>query len=134
MRLLITGGAGTLGAAIVDRMLERGGADILVLDNFATGARGNLPEGAPGLEIREGSIADKAFVDQAFADFQPSHVIHAAAAYKDPDDWTEDARTNVEGSINVAKAALTAGVKRLVNFQTALCYGRPDATPIPANA
>ncbi len=134
MRLLITGGAGTLGAAIIDRMLERGDVDILALDNFATGARGNLPDAAPGFAFREGSIEDKAFVDQAFADFRPTHVIHAAAAYKDPDDWASDARTNVEGSIHVAKAAVAAGVKRLVNFQTALCYGRPDAVPIPADA
>lgn len=134
MRLLITGGAGTLGAAIIDRMLERGGVEILALDNFATGSRGNLPEGAPGLAFREGSVADKAFVDQTFADFKPTHVIHSAAAYKDPDDWVSDAQTNVIGSINVAKAALEAGVKRLVNFQTALCYGRPDAVPIPSDA
>lgn len=134
MRLLITGGAGTLGAAIVDRLLDKGAVDILALDNFATGNRGNLPDIAPGFEFREGSIEDKAFVDRAFADFRPTHVIHSAAAYKDPDDWASDARTNVEGSIHVAKAALAAGVKRLVNFQTALCYGRPGSTPIPATA
>ena len=34
----------------------------------------------------------------------------------------------------MAKAALAGGVRRLVNFQTALCYGRPDAVPIPADA
>jgi len=134
MRLLITGGAGTLGAAIVDRMLEKGGVEILALDNFATGARGNLPDAAPHFEFREGSVEDKAFVDKVFADFKPTHVIHSAAAYKDPDDWASDARTNVEGSINVAKAALAAGVRRLVNFQTALCYGRPDQVPIPSDA
>ena len=134
MRLLITGGAGTLGAAIIDRMLERGGVDILALDNFATGSRDNLPAGVAQLELREGSVADKAFVDTAFADFKPTHVIHSAAAYKDPDDWASDAETNVLGSIYVAKAALAAGVKRLVNFQTALCYGRPDSVPIPSTA
>ena len=134
MRLLITGGAGTLGAAIVDRMLERGGVQILALDNLATGARGNLPDAAPGFEFREGSVEDQAFVAQAFADFAPTHVVHSAAAYKDPDDWASDARTNVEGSAHVAKAALASGVKRLVNFQTALCYGRPDAVPIPVDA
>jgi UDP-glucose 4-epimerase len=134
MRLLITGGAGTLGAAIIDRMLERGGVEILALDNFATGSRDNLPAGASHLELREGSVADQAFVDQAFADFKPTHVIHSAAAYKDPDDWASDAETNVLGSIHVAKAALGSRVKRLVNFQTALCYGRPDTVPIPSSA
>jgi UDP-glucose 4-epimerase len=130
MRLLITGGAGTLGAAIIDRLLERGGVEILALDNFATGSRDNLPASAAELALREGSVADKAFVDKAFADFRPTHVIHSAAAYKDPDDWASDAETNVLGSVHVAKAALAAGVKRLVNFQTALCYGCPDSVPI----
>jgi UDP-glucose 4-epimerase len=134
MRLLITGGAGTLGAAIIDRLLDRPGVQILALDNFATGSRGNLPPSATGFELREGSVADKAFVESAFSDFKPTHVIHSAAAYKDPDDWASDAETNVLGSIHVAKAALAAGVKRLVNFQTALCYGRPDSAPIPSDA
>jgi len=59
--------------------------------------------------------------------------VHSAAAYKDPDDWVEDSRTNVVGSINVARAAKANGVKRLINFQTALCYGRPHQLPIPAD-
>lgn len=128
-RILITGGAGCLGANLIDQYVDQD-VDIMVLDNFATGARGNLPE-HERLEVREGSIADRAFVDEAFAAFKPTHVIHSAAAYKDPDDWAEDARTNVEGSAHVAKAALAHRVKRLVNFQTALCYGRPDIVPIP---
>ena len=48
-----------------------------------------------------------------------------------PQDWREDARTNVDGTINVVEAARRAGVKRFVNFQTALCYGRPERVPIP---
>lgn len=131
MRVLITGGAGTLGSNLVDRLLPQGRA-ILVIDNFATGARGNLPA-APGLEVVEGSIADAALVDAAFDRFAPTHVIHAAASYKDPDDWAADAETNVAGAIHVARAALRAKVRRFVNLQTALCFGRPDVVPIPAD-
>ena len=60
-------------------------------------------------------------------------IVHAAAAYKDPNDWLEDSRTNVIGSGNVARAAESYGVKRLINFQTALCYGRPGQLPIPSD-
>ena len=129
MRLLITGGAGCLGSNLVERYLP-GGCEIFVIDNFATGKRETLPE-TPGLTLREGHIADKNLVDQCFASFQPTHVIHAAASYKDPSDWAEDAASNVTGTINVVKAAEAAGVKRLVYFQTALCYGRPKQVPIP---
>jgi nucleoside-diphosphate-sugar epimerase len=128
---MITGGAGCLGANLVAAYLPRG-HEILVIDNFATGRRDALPE-ASGLTLVEGSIADAATVDRAFADFRPTHVIHSAAAYRDPDDWREDAATNVIGTINLVEAARRAGVMRFINFQTALCYGRPERLPIPVD-
>jgi len=103
-----------------------------VVDNFATGKREVLPD-VTGLRVVEGSIADRALVDSSFDEFSPTHVIHSAAAYKDPDDWAEDAATNAEGTVNVVKAAERHGVKRRVYFQTALCYGRPDEVPIPVD-
>lgn len=131
MRVLITGGAGCLGAAIVERLVPAG-HPVLAIDNFATGRRELLPA-VEGLEVIEGSIADRILVDAAFERFAPTHVIHSAAAYKDPDDWREDVATNVHGTVNVVEAARRAGVQRLVNFQTALCYGRPDQVPIPVD-
>lgn len=134
MRLLITGGAGCLGANIIDEYLPRDGVEIFVIDNFATGHRGSLPVGTPGLTVVEGSITDKALVERCFEEFKPTHVIHSAAAYKDPDDWEEDHATNVMGTIHVVRAAEKAGVKRFVNFQTSLTFGRPDTVPIPNDA
>lgn len=133
MRVLITGGAGCLGSNLTERYLESG-HDVMVLDNFATGSRASLPDSHPHLQILEGSVADRAFVGRAFADFGPTHVIHSAAAYKDPDDWAEDTRTNVEGTIHVVRASQAARVSRFVNFHTALGYGRPDRVPIPRDA
>jgi nucleoside-diphosphate-sugar epimerase len=128
VRILITGGAGCLGSNLIERLAPEG-HEFLVVDNFATGKRASLPPVA-GLTVVEGSVADKALVDRCFDDFRPSHVIHSAAAYKDPADWREDVATNVAGSIHVAAAAARHAVKRLINFQTALCYGRPRAVPI----
>jgi UDP-glucose 4-epimerase len=128
MRILITGGAGCLGSNLIEHWLPKG-HQIFVIDNFATGKREVVPEIA-GLTVSEGSIADSGLVDECFRSFKPEVVIHAAAAYKDPDDWIEDTRTNVIGSAIVARAAKAHGVARLVNFQTALCYGRPQQLPI----
>ncbi|QFU15924.1 NAD-dependent epimerase/dehydratase family protein [Microvirga thermotolerans] len=133
MRILITGGAGCLGSNLTERYLEAGHS-VCILDNFATGQRGSLPEEHPQMTIVEGTVYDRALVDRVFADFAPTHVIHSAAAYKDPDNWIEDTRTNVEGTIHVAEASRRAGVKRFVNFHTALGYGRPDTLPIPVSA
>jgi UDP-glucose 4-epimerase len=129
MRLLITGGAGCLGSNLVEHYLPQG-HEFLVIDNFATGRREVLPE-LPGLSLVEGSVADRDLVEGVFARFAPTQVIHSAAAYKDPQDWREDAATNVTGTINVVEAARRAGVRRIVNFQTALCYGRLEQVPVP---
>ena len=129
MRILITGGAGCLGSNLIEHWLPQG-HDILVLDNFATGKREVVPV-LPRLALLEGSVADGGFVEQAFASFKPTHVAHSAAAYKDPMDWREDAATNVAGTVNVVEAARKHGVARVLNFQTVLCYGRPETVPIP---
>ena len=131
MRILITGGAGCLGSNLLEHWLPQG-HQLLVLDNFATGKRELVPE-VEGLTLVEGSVADHETVDGCFARFAPEVVIHSAASYKDPDDWAEDTRTNVLGSAHVAKAAAAHGVRRVVNFQTALCYGRPRELPIPVD-
>jgi nucleoside-diphosphate-sugar epimerase len=130
MRLLLTGGAGCLGANLVDHLLP-GGHEIMVIDNFATGRREMLP--LSSVTLVEGSIADRRVVDDVFDRFRPTHVIHAAAAYQDPSDWREDAATNVGGTINIVEACRDTGVERLVNLQTALCYGRPERVPIPVD-
>ncbi len=129
MKVLITGGAGFIGSHVVERLLERGD-EVLVIDNYTTGRRDNLAA-HPHLEVVEGSIADGALVHGAFSRFRPERVVHAAASYKDPENWSEDARTNVVGTANVVAAARQTGVGRFVYFQTALCYGlHPTEQPI----
>jgi nucleoside-diphosphate-sugar epimerase len=128
MRILITGGAGCLGSNLIERYIPKG-CQILAIDNFATGKREVLPP-VSGLEVVEGSIVSADLVRECFERFKPTHVIHSAAAYKDPADWAEDTATNITGTIHVAKASLASGVRRFVNFQTALCYGRPSKVPI----
>jgi UDP-glucose 4-epimerase len=129
MRVLITGGAGFIGSHLADRLLARGD-QVVVLDNYATGRRDNL---APHdhLTVVEGSVADGALVQRLCEAFPPDVVVHAAASYKDPDNWSEDARTNVLGSAHVVQAARRTAVQRLIYFQTALCYGlHPLEQPI----
>lgn len=130
MKVLITGGAGFIGSHLADRLLARGDS-VLVVDNYATGRRDNL-KSHPKLRIVEGSIADEKLVESVFADLRPEVVVHAAASYKNPDAWAEDSRTNVLGSALIAQACARHKVRRLVYFQTALCYGlHPEKQPIP---
>jgi UDP-glucose 4-epimerase len=129
MRILISGGAGCLGSNLAEYWLAAG-HDILVIDNFATGRREAIPNRA---RLIEGSITEREVVDRAFEEFGPTHVVHAAAAYKNPDHWREDAATNVLGTINLLEASRHCRVTRFINLQTALCYGRVQTVPIPVD-
>jgi UDP-glucose 4-epimerase len=129
VRVLITGGAGFIGSHLADRLLERGD-EVLAIDNYATARRDNLGEHA-NLIVVEGTIVDADVIRTAVETFTPDVVAHAAASYKDPENWSEDAATNAVGTANVVRAAEAAGVNRLVYFQTALCYGlHPLEQPI----
>jgi nucleoside-diphosphate-sugar epimerase len=129
MRILISGGAGCLGSNLCEHLLGHG-HEILVIDNFATGRRDRVPS---AVTLIEASIARRETVDCVFAEFRPTHIVHAAAAYKNPDDWREDDATNVLGTINLLDAARQHGVTRFINLQTALCYGRAEKVPIPVD-
>ncbi len=129
MRVLVTGGAGHIGSHIVERLLKRGD-EVLVIDNYQTGRRDNLQENI-NLRIVEDSIANTQKVFEVFEEFLPEILVHAAASYKDPENWIEDAETNVVGTANLVKAAKKVGVRRIIYFQTALCYGlKPIEQPI----
>lgn len=129
MRVLVTGGAGFIGSHLADRLLARGD-EVLVIDNFSTGRRDNLVE-HDRLEVVDDTIVNRELVNDLWSRFSPDVVAHAAASYKDPHDWSEDAATNATGTANVVQASEAVGVKRLVYFQTALCYGlHPLEQPI----
>jgi UDP-glucose 4-epimerase len=129
MKILITGGSGFIGSHLADRLLARGD-ELLIIDNYATGRRDNLKP-QKNLTIVEDTIADEKRMQELFDLFIPDVVVHTAASYKDPDNFVEDARTNVMGGAIIVKNSQRLKVKRLVYFQTALCYGKPLAQPIP---
>jgi UDP-glucose 4-epimerase len=129
MRVLITGGAGFVGSHLADRLLAKGDT-VLAIDNFETGRRDNLVSHA-NLTLVEESIANTEAMMDLFQEFKPDVVVHTAASYKDPDNWVEDCKTNVLGTVNVVAAAKAAHCNRIVYFQTALCYGlKPEEQPV----
>ena len=129
MSILITGGSGFIGSHITDRLLINNNK-VVVIDNYETGRRDNLKE-QENLTIIEGSIVNNKLLEDIFNKHNIVTVIHTAASYKDPNNWVEDARTNIEGTINVVQLSLKHKVKRFIYFQTALCYGtKPLEIPI----
>jgi nucleoside-diphosphate-sugar epimerase len=131
MKILITGGAGCLGTNLIKHWIPLG-HDILVIDNFTTGNYENIPDHSK-LSIKEGSIVDFDFLKKCFFDFSPEIVIHAAASYNDPENWERDAYVNILGAINITKCAEKSSILKIINFQTALCYGHPEENPVLAS-
>jgi UDP-glucose 4-epimerase len=129
MKVFITGGAGFIGSHLADRLLARGD-QVLVIDNFQTGRRDNL-KAHSNLNFIEDTICNQELMDKLVQDFSPDLVVHAAASYKDPNNWLEDTNTNTTGTAIVCQAMKKAGIKRIIYFQTALCYGlKPLEQPI----
>lgn len=129
MKILITGGLGQIGSHVAEMFLARGD-EVCVIDNLATGRKEHL-EGNPNLRVEIASIADNDLVYGLFENFKPDAVVHAAASYKDPNDWYNDSLTNCVGGSNIVKASVNYEVKRFIYFQTSLCYGlNPIEQPI----
>ena len=126
MKVLITGGAGFIGSNLADCLIKRKD-EVFIVDNFKTGRRENVPKEAT-LFVQ--SIADINSLLEIFNKAKPDVVIHAAASYKNPDDWCEDILTNVTGASNVLSGCKINNCKRIIYFQTSLCYGHPQTNPI----
>ena len=128
-RVLVTGGAGFIGANLVRRLL-REGARVTVLDDLFTGRIENLPR--KGFEFVKGSVCDPAIVEKLVAEAEV--IFHAAArnivvSTRNP---REDFETNIGGTLNMLLAARATNgrVKRLVYTSSTSVYGNPRYLPI----
>jgi UDP-glucose 4-epimerase len=69
MRLLVTGGAGSLGSNIIENIGDEC-EEIVVVDNFATGKRASLPPRS-NVQVVEGSVVDAELINRVFSSFKP---------------------------------------------------------------
>src|SRR5579864_4123684 len=129
MQVLVTGGAGFIGSHLAAHLLEQG-YKVRVLDNFATGRRGNINTLGGELELVEGDIQSYERASKAVAGCEV--VFHQAALPSVPrsiqDPLTSNA-TNVIGTLNVLLAARDHGVRRVVYASSSSVYGANPALP-----
>lgn len=130
MRVIVTGGAGFIGSNLVDRLLADG-HEVAVVDDLSSGCNRN-----PNAELHVLDIRDPAFRTLA-EQWQPEVICHLAAQIsvrKSVDDPVNDARLNVEGTVNMLEAARRAGARKVVFASSVAVYGRPAVIPVPGDA
>jgi UDP-glucose-4-epimerase GalE len=132
-RILVTGGAGFVGAVSVEAFLAAG-HDVVVLDDLSTGHRSAVPDGA---RLIVGDYTDRTTTGALFAEESIDAIVHCAARSLVGESLQEPARyfgDNVAGGIGFLEAAREADVRRFVLSSTAAVYGVPESSPIPEDA
>ncbi|MBI2815363.1 MAG: NAD-dependent epimerase/dehydratase family protein [Acidobacteria bacterium] len=130
-RVLVTGGAGFIGSAIVEALQSAGAAEIRVLDNFVRGSRRNLARALDRgrVTLVEGDIRDAKLVEALTQG--ADYVFHEAALRitRCADSPREAVEVMINGTQNVLDAAVRCGVRKLVAASSASVYG--DACYLP---
>ena len=133
MTVLVTGGAGYIGSVVVDQLLARGHA-VVVLDDLSTGHREAI---AAGATFVHGGIGDRGVIAALFERHRVSAIVHLAAfalveeSVANPEKYRLN---NVADARVLLDAAVAAGVQRFVFSSSCTVYGIPKVVPIPEDA
>jgi UDP-glucose 4-epimerase len=129
MRIFITGGAGFIGSHLADHYISQG-AEVIVLDNFSTGAKTNIAHLDGKITTVDGDIRNIELVESLTKD--ADLVLHMAAALgvntilESP---LESMSTNITGSEVVLNAAAKFN-KRIIIASTSEIYGKNPKQPL----
>jgi UDP-glucose 4-epimerase len=139
MSVLVTGGAGFIGAHVVNDLIAMG-EQVVVLDDLSGGFRENVH--AEALFI-QGSINDVVLINRIFSDHEIEHVFHLAAyAAEGLSHFIKrfNYENNLVGSVNLINAAINAGTKCFVFTSSIAVYGpgqlpmHEDMVPTPEDS
>jgi len=131
MKILITGGAGYIGA-IAARQLQTQGYDVLVYDHFIS----HTPAKLGDIPYVKAGLLDPRALDKTLSTYHPDVVMHFAAYIQMGESVANPRKyydNNVIGSLALIEAMIKHGVHKLVFASTAGVYGNPKEIPIPEN-
>jgi len=129
--VLVTGGAGFIGSALVRGLLAEPGVErIVVFDDLSTGKEANLAEVADRIEFQQGDIRDYGALEKAFEGmdvvFHEAAIASVPKSIEDPQMCHE---VNVDGTFNVLRAAVERKVRRVLFAASAAAYGNAPELP-----
>jgi UDP-glucuronate 4-epimerase len=138
MKFLVTGAAGFIGFHTAKALLDRGD-EVIGLDNMSAYYDVTLKEARlarlvdrDGFAFIKGDLADKATIDQLFAEREPQRAIHLAAQAGVRYSLThpgEYAQSNLVGFLNILEACRRHNVEHLVYASSSSVYGANVHTP-----
>jgi nucleoside-diphosphate-sugar epimerase len=128
MKVAVVGGAGFIGSNLADALVERGD-DVVVVDNLSSGYRANLN---PDAAFEEVDIAIES--ERLTSVLHGREVVFLTAALARVPRSIEDPvgthEVNVTGALRVMKAAVDAGVRRVVFSSSSSVYGDQPVLPL----
>ena len=129
MNVFVTGGAGYIGSVCVEELCDSGHT-VTVFDNLTEGHRSAVD---PRAQFVQGDFGDRSLIFAAVKDSGAQAVIHFAANALVGESMTDPSkyfRNNVANAVNLADAAVAAGVEKFVFSSTCATYGPPDRVPM----
>ncbi|MCB0989102.1 MAG: NAD-dependent epimerase/dehydratase family protein [Acidimicrobiales bacterium] len=128
--MVVTGGAGFIGANLCRHLVESGSAaEVVAFDNLSTGFADNV-SGLAGVTLVEGDILDQPHLTEVLAGADA--VVHLAARPSVPksiEDPLASHDANATGTIRVLEAMRGAGTKRVVVASSSSVYGANPTLP-----
>lgn len=128
-KIIVTGGAGFIGSHLTDRLVEEG-HEVSVVDNLSTGKNEFINSKA--VFFKE-DIRDFEKIKEVFNQVKPDFVFHEAAIPRMPlsvEDPAGTSEVNIQGTVNVFKSSVDAGVKRVIYASSSSAYGDQDTLPL----
>ena len=129
MKILVTGGAGYIGSAVVEQLIANG-ESVVVFDNLCQGHRAAVH---PEAVFVEGDLANRTVIDAALSQHRPDAVMHFASktlvgeSMQQPFLYLGD---NVTNGLNLFRSMVEHGVERIILSSTANLFDKPERMPI----